>query len=462
MPKKHNLQVRMEKRVGIYQNSPTYQLADEALQKALILLGLPVENPLQELVRPGDCVLLKPNLIRESHLYKENEWEQIVTHGTIIRSVVGLVVQALHGKGRIIIADGPQTDSDFPLICQRTGLKQFLNEFRSPGVSLELMDLRQEHWLQKEEIISQRICLPGDPLGYTQVDLKGASEFTTYQLNGHFYGADYNIAETASFHRNGYHNYILCRTAMEADVIINLPKLKTHKKTGITLSLKNVVGVNGHRNCLPHHTIGTPDEMGDEFPTSQSLNKIQSRFNQAFRRSLWRHGGLGGVWARKIKRLGKKIFGGSDQVVREGNWYGNDTAWRMVLDLNKVLFYYAGDGTLRKEPRRYLSIVDGIIAGEGDGPVAAEPKPAGLLVAGFNPVAVDTACAVLMGFDYRKIPLLACAWKISNHPLADFHPSEIHFLSNMPYWNGKLEDLERAPHLGFLPHFGWRGHIERE
>lgn len=299
-------------------------------------------------------------------------------------------------------------------------------------------------------------------MGYTEVDLKDASEFATYHLNGHFYGADYNVAETASFHREGHHNYILCRTAMEVDVIINLPKLKTHKKTGVTLSLKNIVGVNGYRNCLPHHTIGTMDERGDEFPASNPFDKAQSRLNQAFKRILARRGGIGGTWARTIKLLGKKAFGGTDQVIREGNWYGNDTAWRMVIDLNKVLFHYRGDGSLRDRPRRYLSIVDGIIAGEGNGPEAAEPKPAGLLVAGFNPVTVDTACAVLMGFDYRKMPLLAHAWQITNLPLANFDPQDMQCFSNILHWNGKLEDLEGAPHFDFRPHFGWRGHIERE
>ena len=61
---------------------------------------------------------------------------------------------------------------------------------------------------------------------------------------------------------NGTHEYLISRSAMDADVFINLPKLKTHKKVGVTLSLKNLVGINGDKNYLPHFCIGTPAEGG--------------------------------------------------------------------------------------------------------------------------------------------------------------------------------------------------------
>ena len=98
-----------------------------------------------------------------------------------------------------------------------------------------MLDLRRDRWFDKGEVIYERIKLQGDPNGYTSVDLGESSEFFTYKLNGRFYGADYDMKETARFHANGRHEYILCRTIMDADVVINLPKMKTHKKTGVTL-----------------------------------------------------------------------------------------------------------------------------------------------------------------------------------------------------------------------------------
>jgi uncharacterized protein (DUF362 family) len=101
----------------------------------------------------------------------------------------------------------------------------------------------------------------------------------------------------------------------------------------------------------------------------------------------------------------------------------------MVLDLNRAFF---------ARPRRCISIVDGIVAGEGNGPMEADVKPCGVLLAGTNPFAVDLVAARLMGFDWRKLPMIR---------------------------EGITEDqVEIVPELGetfrFKAHFGWKGHIE--
>jgi len=440
-------------------------------------------NPLGDLIEPGDYVLLKPNLIRESHGSRLNEWEQVITHPSIIRAVLDYVFIALEGKGKVTIADGPQTDSDFDEIVRRTGLDKIIDYFQDKGLDdeivrrtgldkiidyfqdkgldISLLDLRREHWLQRNGVTYKRQSLPGDPGGYTTINLEDGSEFANYSLNGRFYGADYDIEDTAKYHSNGHHAYVLCRSVMDADVVINLPKMKTHKKTGVTLSLKNIVGVNGYRNCLPHHTLGTPSEGGDEFPSSNLQNKVQSRMIVGFKKCLSTVGGCGGPLSRLVLKTGKSIFGDTSCVVRSGNWYGNDTAWRMVLDLNKCLFHFTGNGKPRTKPLKYFTLVDGITAGDGDGPIAVDAKPSGVVVAGFNPVAVDTVCATLMGFDYRRLPMLREAWEIKNYLLVNYCPNDIVCKSNLPQWDGPFSQLQEAEHLGFRPHFGWVGHIER-
>ncbi len=418
-------------------------------------------NPLGFLIGPGDRVLVKPNLIREGHGSRPMEWEQIITHPSIIRAVLDYVYIALQGKGRVVIADGPQTDSDFVEICRRTSLPELALFFRERGLDVSILDLRREHWLQKGGVTYRRRALAGDPLGYTTIDLGEASEFRDYSLNGRFYGADYDIRETAQYHSGGRHAYVLCRTALEADVIINLPKMKTHKKAGVTLSLKNMVGVNGHRNCLPHHTLGTPADGGDEFPGNNCMSTIQSRAIAGFKRCLTLAGGRGGLLSRLAVRSGRAAFGDTSKVIRSGNWYGNDTLWRTVVDLNKVLFHFDGEGRERRGPRRYLTLVDGIVAGEGDGPSSSDRKEAGVIVAGLNPVAVDTVCAVIMGFDFTKVPLLRNAWAVTRYPLVCFGPREVLCRSNRPEWSDDLAGVQNAAHLAFRPHKGWMGHIER-
>ncbi len=110
--------------------------AYSAVRKGFRLLGLDDANfgeqewnPLEELIVPGDHVLLKPNLIRESHSLRSDEWEQVITHPSIIRAVLDYVFIALKGKGKVIIADGPQTDSDFEEIVRRTGLDKIVSFF---------------------------------------------------------------------------------------------------------------------------------------------------------------------------------------------------------------------------------------------------------------------------------------------------------------------------------------------
>jgi uncharacterized protein (DUF362 family) len=412
-------------------------------------------------MQPGDHVVLKPNLIRESHSERPDEWEQVITHPSIIRAVLDYVLTALEGRGRVTIADGPQTDSDFEEICRRTGLREIVRHFEDKGLEITLLDLRRDRWLQKGGVTYKRLVQPGDPEGYTTVHIDGASAFSDYGLSGRFYGADYDMREIARYHSEGHHTYILCRTIMDADVLINLPKLKTHKKTGVTISLKNMVGINGYRNCLPHHTVGTPEQGGDEFSRDTLGHRTQSAGLVALKRMLKVLGGIGGPLSRLIFREGRTLFGDTGQVIRSGNWYGNDTTWRMVLDLNKALFYYNGDGTHRKRPIRYLSIVDGIIAGEGNGPVAVDAKKCGVVVAGFNPVAVDAVCATIMGFDYRKIPMLARGWERADLPLVSYGPADVFCRSNIAQWEGSLHALGLKEHLGFRTHFGWSGHIER-
>ncbi len=59
--------------------------------------------------------------------------------------------------------------------------------------------------------------------------------------------------------------------------------------------------------------------------------------------------------------------------------------------------------------RPALSIVDGIVAMEGDGPIMGRPRPLGLLAMGTDLPAVDATCARLIGLDPDKMQYLQLA-----------------------------------------------------
>ncbi len=423
--------------------------------------GTSMWNPLGALVRPGMTVLLKPNMVRDFHdLGEEIACESLITDGAILRAVVDYVHLALEGRGRILIADSPHSDCRWERLLERLGWTA-LSEYYADraGFRLEALDLRPEYVVKHDGVIVDRVRLAGDPRGYVAVDLGPHSFFAGIE-NRRLRGAEYDLGETRAHHGGGVHEYPICRSVLEADVVINLPKLKTHKKAGLTLSLKNMIGINGNKNWLPHHSEGVPAAGGDQFDTSSVRNRLEYATLVLFKAHFEKLGPLRRIVARPVKAAGRAAFGDTNRGrVRSGNWWGNDTIWRTCLDLMRANLYADRDGRLQETPQRgYLSIVDGIVAGEGNGPLAPEDRPCGLLVGGENPAAVDAVCARLVGFDIEKLPIVIRAFGEHRYPLAAFAPSAIECSGSPARYTGAYHDLPGD--FPLAPHFGWVGHVE--
>jgi uncharacterized protein (DUF362 family) len=418
-------------------------------------------NPLGEIISPGDTVMLKPNLIKESHPRNPNGWVYLMTHGSVIRAVGDYTAKALSGRGKIIVADGPQTDSSFDRISALLHLREIRDFYRSHGIDFSLIDLRKYEWKSIDDVVVSRRELAGDVNGYVTFDLGDRSLFYGHRGEGKYYGADYDTMEINSHHSGMRHEYVVSGSAIKCDVFINLPKLKTHKKTGVTLSLKNLVGINGDKNYLPHYTEGTPRSGGDQFPEETAGRGIEGAGLRVARR-LALSVPVVGPWAYRVaKKAGQVVFGKTSQVVRSGNWHGNDTTWRMCLDLNRVLMYGNPDGTFRDDtPRKYFSIIDGIIGGDGDGPIDVDPVSSGVLIGGFDPVATDALAATLMGIDPDRLALIRNAFSLRDLKLTDDSIDTIDVASNVSEWTGPLSEIDILSTMRFKPHFGWRGSIE--
>jgi len=428
--------------------------------------GTPGWNPLGTFITPGQFVLLKPNWVSDRHPRDPDGWMYTITHGSIVRAVADYVWIALGGRGRVMVADGPQTDSSFDAIMELSGIRDIERYYRDQGLAFEVTDLRSQEWQNVEEVIVERRDLPGDPAGAVAFDLGGSSEFEGHGGAGRYYGADYDSSVVNRHHSGGRHEYLLAASAIQCDVLINLPKLKTHKKAGITVNLKNLVGVNADKNYLPHHTVGSPRDGGDQFPVRSIRNRLEQRGAATLRGFALATPVIGTLVLRRARRIGKRTFGDNDSVVRSGNWHGNDTTWRMCLDLNKIVIYGNPDGSLREPgPSRrkpYLSFVDGIVAGEGNGPIDTDPVPVGLILFGTNPAEVDAVAAVVMGFRPEAIPVVHQAFHIKRFQLVSRPWRAVRCRSNVAGWDGELGGLDEAGvGLGFRPHFGWRGRIEQ-
>jgi uncharacterized protein (DUF362 family) len=422
-------------------------------------------NPLQELIRPGETVLLKPNMVHQRHPRDPQGWRYVITHGSVIRAVADYVWKAVGPKGKIILADAPQTDASFSEMVKLLGLDAIRDFYLARGLAFELIDLRQEEWTTRGDVVVERRKLAPNPYGSVAFDLGPASEFVDHSGAGHYYGADYDAGVVNRHHSGGRHEYLIAGCAIKCDVVFSLPKWKTHKKAGITASLKNLVGVNADKNWLPHHTEGAPALGGDEHPNPDLKHRTERKAAAAIR-GLSHRIPVVGPWVHRVARgLGKPVFGDTESTIRSGNWFGNDTIWRMCLDLNKIVFYGNADGTLR-DPRqdgrkRHYVLVDGIVAGEGRGPLNPDPVPAGVLLFGVHPPSVDAACAYLMGFDPDKIPIVSRAFQCRNLPLADHGWRDIAMLSNAAVWNRPLVEISASDTFHFKSHFGWKGQIEQ-
>lgn len=183
--------------------------------------------------------------------------------------------------------------------------------------------------------------------------------------------------------------------------------MKCHKKAGFTGALKNLVGINGHKEYLPHHINGSPDDGGDQYLKPSRLKNIYNRWYDRYWSQNGNSSNIDGVLLELLSKSIRLTF--RDKNL-EGGWYGNRTIPRTTIDLNHIAYFYNGNtGQLEENPvRKSFHLLDGIIAGEGDGPLRPESKEAGVLIGGFNPVTVDKAMATMIGYDTAQNNTLLC------------------------------------------------------
>ena len=352
------------KKVAI-ENVDNYRIESvkTALKKCFRDLGLPDNNPLGEIIKPGNRVFLKPNWVasrwRESCPHKDSLY-CVITHPSVIEAVADYVDEALQGKGEIIIGDNPSIDADFEELMAFTGIRKLEKKYKTKTTILDLRPLvcdDLKNYGKKNLMVSQE----GDPNGKVEVNL--GKESMLYGIDPtRFRGVFDEREETIESHTGENQVYTFARTLYDADVYISIPKMKTHQKVGATLNLKGLVGTVSNKNQLVHWQVGYPEINGDEYSCKEK----------------WEEG-------QKAK------------VTHRGAWPGNDTIWRMVVDLYKAM---------TKRDRNYFTIVDGIIAGEGQGPFCPTSKYANTIIAGDDLLAVDYVTVRYMGFVPEKIKYL--------------------------------------------------------
>jgi uncharacterized protein (DUF362 family) len=149
-------------------------------------------------------------------------------------------------------------------------------------------------------------------------------------------------------HEIGNGNIGISRVAMEADKIINFPKLKTHQQLGATFAIKNMFGcVSGKQKAFLHFTKGKSCEEFCE----------------------------------------------------------------MLVEIYKFL-------------KPVLTIIDGVIAMEGQGPINGKARRLGFLMGGVDPVACELVCCKLINFNPLQLPIIQTAIRM-NLGCSDFQEIDL-------------------------------------
>ena len=418
--------------------------------------GTAAWNPLGDLVPPGSQVFVLCNFVLNRHPRENAEaFSAKCLNASILRAVVDYLLLAVGAAGIVRFGNSPMQHADWTALLRETGADKVIDFYRARSIPVEARDLRlfvvrrnragaTVHFERRPDHGGVPVDLGCDSL---LADLDSTSA-TKYRI------MNYSSSRLHECHGPHRHVYLINREILDADVVFSLPKLKTHEKTGITCIMKNCVGTVGHKDSLPHYRFGCPEIGGDEYPKDGTgLLRLASAFHGRVQST--RHGTAIGNAARVADKA-LRIALGRFAPISEGGWWGNDTTWRMVVDLARAVSYTDKEGRLQPErTRKHLALVDGIVAGEGWGPLSPSPVRTGIVLLADNPLVGDYASALLMGFDPRCLPTVSRAAGMDSYPL---FTGEI--IRESAIYNGKPISLAQLASLNdyhFQPPPGWEG-----
>ncbi|MEM9543309.1 MAG: DUF362 domain-containing protein [Cyanobacteria bacterium P01_E01_bin.42] len=263
---------------------------DRALLRQSLIELLEPLGGIEAFVKPGDRVLLKPNLLTGSQPTRE-----CVTRPEIVRCVAQMVREA---GGEPFLGDSPAFGSAKG-VAKNNGYLPFLEELNIPIIEFS----GQRHAVENEN----------------------------------------------------FNHLRLSKEALDADVVINLPKVKSHMQLTMTLGVKNLFG------CVP--------------------GKMKA----------WWHLEAG----KDANRFGEMLV---------------ETARAIAPD---------------------LTIIDGIIGHEGNGPSGGDPRFLGIMGASADVFALDLALLDLLHVKSTLVPTVVAAKNLGICPeftqihFPNLHPSDL-------------------------------------
>lgn len=429
-------------------------------------------NPLGEFISPGQTVLLKPNWVM--HANKDPRINDslacLVTHPSVVRAVFDYVVIALNGYGCIYIADAPMQSCNLSKLFEVSGYENLWKFIRKEMASIGCNIVFDIYDLRKYAVYSVKKGTPSAPIKVKDSPLPLSIELGDQSLHAefddkepHYKVSDYKQDQTGTYHHKGCHRYEVSSLPFESDVVIGMPKPKCHRLAGMTAAMKNMVGITYDKVCLPHRKLGDVASGGDSYLKKSYFKEIMQKIDELrtdasikgrYKLATMLNWVMKGFYLLGVATTGDKY--------RIGSWYGNDTIWRTVVDLNYALLYADKNGKLQEMPqRKVLTIADMVVAGQGAGPVAPNPKPLGMIMMSDNSLLFDYTMSKIMGFDNEKVPLLKNPLTYTKMGFKNSKDPE----NSMIVFNKEkmsLKDFVPKKEWAFEAHPCWKGHIEKD
>ena len=342
-------------------DNPAYGFVWETVER--LQLGSP-SNPLDDLIDDGDTVLIKPNWV--------DFGPAVYTRPEVVRPLIDMAIAA--GATVIYVGDGGPGVSVTNNVMSSANYTAMVSalDILHTEIDIDTINLNVIndgwHWIN----LSDNSSFAGSNI--TQYEL-GTGSGTLFDHT--YYHQSDNQSVNPSGNVTGW--YAINDIVLDADVIINVSKMKTHQEMMATMSIKNLVGFT-----------------------------LSSTFNDA-------------GYTERIAH---------HHQPKESNYFTNDIFWRAILDMNKIVLYADKDGVLQPtQQRMYLNVVDGIQAMEksqhhsyGGGGI---PYNRHVVLASVDPVSVDAVGCRIMGYDYREIPSIENADSDTAHPIGTNDPEDI-------------------------------------
>ena len=453
---KSYLNLNFESTVSVVEVSPQAYQEESMISRAIERLSSDLgwgegRSPFGKLIQPGDRVLIKPNFVLHEN-QGSGGMDPMITHQSVVRAVVNAALQA--EPSEVLVGDAPIQTCNFSTLLATTDLGSWAKGLQGEDTRFQgIRDFRRTTATYVNGVrMAQEDMLPEEQFVLFDLESDSLLEPITDEKDD-FRVTCYDPRLMAKTHGRGRHRYLVAKDVIEADLVINLPKLKTHKKAGITCALKNLIGINGNKEYLPHHRLGGTNLGGDCYPGDSRVKRMLEY--AADQQNLSDSGTVGRVWSGVATQLNRVLHLLGDNLGIEGSWSGNDTIWRTGLDLNRIILYGEADGSMATSPqRRVVHLADAIVAGQGDGPLSPQPLDLGLLFAGNNAACVDWFGARLLAYDPQLVPIVREAFGRFRWPIADSQPNEAMLCGD---WGvGKIDEIRLKDSVPVTHPFGWR------